>query len=150
MVGEGDAAPNSEPARLPRALAIIFFGPLVGGLAAFGLMMGMNTGSPIPADEMVQAVFTLLLISMTVGWVTGLPAAAISALAWHFAEPRLSGWPRIFAAPAIGAFASAATSVPIIYAMFGNVFVNLNGYAVIAAIGALAMAVTALPRRKPV
>nr|WP_314261909.1 hypothetical protein [uncultured Devosia sp.] len=137
-----------KPDRLPRALTIIFFGPLVGGLAAFALMMGMNTGSPLPADEMIQAVLTLLLISMTVGWVTGLPAAVISALVWHFAEPRLNGWPRLLAAPAIGAMASAATSVPIIFAMFGNVFINLNGYAVIFAIGAIAMAVTALPRRK--
>ncbi|HEY8577916.1 MAG TPA: hypothetical protein VIL88_16435 [Devosia sp.] len=147
MVAEGGETPTSELRRFPRALAIVLFGPLVGALAAFAFFMLLNVGDPPPPDDLLYAVFSMLLITLAIGWVTGLPAAALSALVWHFLEPRLRGAARVLAALVIGAVTSLATSLPIIYIVFGGTFFNFNGFALVGTIGALSMVATALPGR---
>jgi hypothetical protein len=138
--------PPGEPRGFPRSLAIVLLGPLVGAFLAFAYFMLFNLGEPLSSDDLFQGVMSLLLIILGVGWVAGLPAAAISALVWHFLEPRLSTAMRLPAALIVGALSSVATTLPVIYAVFGASIINLP---VIAGIGALAMAATAVPAKKP-
>ena len=148
MSEEGGTAPRATLRRFPRSLVIVVFGPLVGALAAFVYFLVLDLIDAPPADDFIQAAFSLFAITVVTGWVTGLPAAAISALAWHFLEPRLGTRLRLPAALAIGALTSISTTLPIVLAVFGRSVINANGILLVGAIGALALAVTALPGQR--
>lgn len=138
---------NSKPPRFPRSFVIIVFGPLIGALVVLAgvLVFSLIAGNPPPADDLgyVIGVGSLLIISF--GWVAGILPAILSAILWHFIAPRVTGWLRVLAALGIGAVSSVAAGWPIFTVYFQATHITPPALAMLATVGAIAMAATALP-----
>lgn len=134
--------------RFPRSFVIVVFGPLVGALTVFAWMMVAAVFDPPPGDDVIVMLGMLALVVIAFGWMAGLLPAILAAIAWKFVEPRVHGWRRVASALVIGAVTSMLAAWPIFIFYFRATQITPQGMAMLAGIGAVAMAATALPGKK--
>ncbi|UXN75885.1 hypothetical protein N8D56_27200 (plasmid) [Devosia sp. A8/3-2] len=136
--------------RFFRSFVIIVFGPLVGALVvlAYVVLASFIDGSPPPADDLGYVIGVGFALVISFGWVAGLLPAILSAILWHFIAPRFMGWLHVLVALAIGALTSMAAGWPILAVYFQAAQITPQGLAMLAFVGSLAMAATALPCKK--
>ena len=122
--------------------------PLAGSLVVVAWMIIAAIFDPPLSGDALTMFGMMFFIAMAFGWLSGLLPAILAAIAWKFVEPRVSGWGRVMAALAVGAVSSMIAAWPVFIFYFRATQITPEGLAVLGFIGAIAMAATALQRRK--
>ena len=128
----------------PRSTVIIAFGPFVGAIAVFAILIPMSApwADPEPWDFLWRG----LLLYLVFGWAAGLLPAIASALIWRLMVPEEWGLGRRALAAMVIGFATGAVLVwPFMAVFFGPYAPDLGFYLLAGLCGAIALCATALP-----
>lgn len=143
MAEESGALPMPAPRLFSRTYAIMAFGPLIGGLVVYLVLMAMT--APWSGSDVLGALWLGAVLYIGFGWAVGLAPAAASALLWHYLgmEARPLPW-RIAAALLIGAATSVVLTWPPIAFLTDNLTPGYLFTLLSMPSGALALLLTTL------
>jgi len=124
-----------------RIAIIALFGPLIGTVVLLALMMTADASPPNLRD-----LLHYLPVFVVFGWLFGLVPAALSAILYRLAAPRLDGFgERLLACALIGFTCGAVAIWPAVWIFSGTVSGDVVFSLQSGLCGAVALSVLALP-----